>query len=490
MIRLPKSILLISLFTILACTDKKEHKTQPNVLFITVDDLNDWVGCLNGHPDTKTPNIDALAREGVLFTNAHCAAPLCGPSRIAMHTGKFPSSTGFYVNGQLNFRKHIKNIKTLPQYFKENGYYTLGSGKLYPDTRKGEKLSFDEYQHIDTTKVANINHYKYNNGPKDRFKNWVLDGGPLDIEDDKMVDGYTSGWIAKQLQTRSFDKPFFMTLGIFRPHIDWFVPRKYFEKFDPETIDLAVTKKDDLFDVPVIAKEIAICTNDANQLKYDAQLKQATAAYLASVNFADAMIGNVLNALKESKYADNTIVVLSSDHGWHLGEKQHWRKFTLWQEATRVPLIFKIPKGLKNVKTNVPTSLVDLYPTLVDLCGLPKNIENEGTSLSMVLKGKQTKKDPVLVSYGKGNHAIKGEKFTYIKYNDGSEELYDNIEDPYQWNNIANKNIVAAVKNGLKAFLPKHNAANQPKNNGSTNIELWHKTFDHIKGQKIEFLDW
>jgi len=484
-------LILIS-FLALSCQTRKEEKQQPNVLFIAVDDLNNWVGCMGGHPDTQTPHIDQLASEGVLFTNAHCTAPLCGPSRISVATGLHPTTTGYYMNSQGNFRTGLPNAVTLPHYFKKNGYYVMGAGKLYPDSDSGFKSSFHEFQKVDTSAVFNINQYIYNNGPVGRFKRWVLDGGPLDIEDDLMVDGYNSKWAVDKLENGNFDKPFFMAVGIFRPHIDWFVPRKYFDKFDPEKISLANVKENDLDDVPAYGQELALGTGDAATLKRCNQERQATAAYLASVHFADAMIGRVLNALHHSRYADNTIVVLWSDHGWHHGEKEHWRKFTLWQKGTRVPFIVKVPQARNNGKTsNEPVSLIDIYPTLLDLCGLPANASNDGKSITPLLQEKNASWDrPVLTTYGKGNNSIKDKRYNYIRYEDGAEELYDRERDPNEWTNLALNPEYADVIARLKKHIPAVCADYQARGNGSTDILPWHKTFSYINELDVEFMDW
>jgi arylsulfatase A-like enzyme len=307
-----------------------------------------------------------------------------------------------------------------------------------------------------------------------------------------MVDGYNSKWAATRLLKEEFEKPFFMAVGIFRPHIDWFAPRKYFEPFDPKTISLARIKEDDLDDVPEYGKQLAYCTRDAETLKRCGQERQATAAYLANVYFADAMIGRVLEALKNSKYADNTIVVLWSDHGWHHGEKEHWRKFTLWQKGTRVPFIVKVPNSAsKGTTCDQPVSLIDIYPTLLELCGLPGKESNEGKSIVPLLNGREEGWNrPVLVTYGRGNNSIKDERYSYIRYHDGTEELYDRKKDPHEWANLAQNAEFADEIERLRRHLPRESAENRPKGNGDTHIEPWHKTFEYITGKDIEFLDW
>jgi arylsulfatase A-like enzyme len=392
-----------------------------------------------------------------------------------------------------NFSKEPDNVTRLTRHFKENGYYVCGAGKLYPDySKKGVERDYDEYYRIDTNAVFNINNYIFNNGPEGRFKKWVLDGGPLDVEDDKMVDGYNAKWAVNKLKGEKFEKPFFMAVGIFRPHIDWFVPRKYFEAFDPEKISLANVKEHDLDDIPEYGKELAYCTSDAETLERCGQTHKATAAYLASVNFADAMIGRILDALEESEYADNTIVVLCSDHGWHLGEKEHWRKFTLWEKGTRVPFIFKAP-GFDNSgqKSNKPVSLMDIYPTLIDLCKLPINAKNEGQSIVPILENQDaTWTRPVVTTYGRGNNSVKNERYNYIQYHDGTRELYDREKDPNEWTNLAHNPQYSDVISKLKSYIPEESALNKPKRDGSTEIEPWHETFSYINDLDIEFMDW
>lgn len=453
----------------------KNTKNKPNILFIAVDDLNDWIGCLGGHPDVQTPNIDWLARKGVLFTNAHCCAPACNPSRTGIFTGLLPSTTGVYLNPQ-PFRKALPDTVTLTEYFMKHGYYAMGCGKLYHHKEEIPR-SWHDYQRI-----------QLNTKPKDRPNDWRLDGGPMDISDDEMGDGKVANWAVEQLK-KKYDRPFFLGVGIFRPHLDWFVPRKYFEMYPPEKIKLPIVNEDDLDDIPPIGKEIAECIDDHHTVKKYKQWGKAVAAYLACVSFADAMIGRVLDALQKSPYADNTVIVLWGDHGWHLGEKLHWRKFTLWEEATRCPFIIVAPGITKPGSTcQRPVSLVDIYPTLLDICGLAPKDGLDGKSLSPLLKNPKAPWDrPALTTYGRNNHSLRSERWRYIRYADGTEELYDHENDKLEWYNLADKPQYAEIKEQMARWLPKINTSNASDANGNTDVKLWHIRFRHLRHRKIQF---
>jgi arylsulfatase A-like enzyme len=269
---------------------------------------------------------------------------------------------------------------------------------------------------------------------------------------------------------RKHDKPFFLACGIFRPHIPWYNPQKYFDMHPKGTIELPLVKEGDLDDVPLQGKNIAYSiTNftDPNDLHNNHEnvehelMKQrgfwqdAVQAYQASVSYADAQFGKLMKALEESPYADNTIVIVWSDHGWHLGEKEHWRKATLWNEVTRVPLIISVPGKESGGRSNQPVSLIDLYPTLIELCGLPKVEGLEGESLLPLLSDARAKRsNPAISSLGPDYHSVKDENYSYIKYGDGQEELYDIDKDPHEWNNLAKNPAYAEIKKRLKEHIP------------------------------------
>ena len=429
---------------------------KPNVLFIAVDDLNDWIGALGGHPQSVTPNIDRLVARGVLFTNAHCAAPACNPSRVALMTGIRPSTSGVYHNRD-PWRKAMPEAVTLPQHFIAHGYTAIGSGKIYHG-RFPDPPSWDEYWPSKTKQRPN------DPLPPKRPVNGIpntahFDWGPVDVSDEQMGDAQVADWVIEQLG-KQHDKPFFLACGFFRPHLPWYVPRKYFDQHPLGAIKLPKVLETDLDDIPAAGVRMARPEKDhARVLKYN-QWHKAVQGYLASIAFTDGQVGRVLDALDRSPYRDDTIIVFWTDHGWHLGEKQHWRKFALWEEATRTPLAFIVPGLTKpNSRCQRPVSLVDIYPTLIDLCGLKPRSELEGTSLEPLLTNPEADWErPALTTHGRGSHALRSERYRYIRYSDGSEELYDHKSDPMEWDNLADDPKLAQVKRELARWLPKKNA--------------------------------
>ncbi len=339
-------IALILLFAV-AATQLPADTSRPNVLFIAIDDLNDWTGCLGGHPQAKTPNLDRLAKSGVLFTNAHCPAPACNPSRTAIFTGRSPHRSGLYSNMQ-KMREVLPDAELIPKTFSKAGYHSSGSGKLlhyfidaaswddyFPEA--GSENPFPRTLYPDKRPVS-----LPRGGP---WQYVETDWAALDATDEQYGGDYlVAKWVSEQL-AREHAKPFFLACGIYRPHEPWFVPKKYFEPFPLATIQLPPGyKEDDLDDLPDEGKRRGPNRYFAHIQKHG-QWKQGIQGYLASIYFADTMLGKVIDALEQSPYADNTIVVLWSDHGWHLGEKQHWQKFTGWRACTRVPLIIRVPEG-------------------------------------------------------------------------------------------------------------------------------------------------
>jgi len=441
-------------------------KKHPNVLFIAIDDLNDWVGYLGGHPQVRTPNIDRLVKSGIGFTKAYTVAPLCNPSRVALLTGLYPSSSGVYGNRN-KFRENLPSEITLMKYFKDHGYLTKGGGKIFHGNNKpGDNKSWDEY-------FISKNNIKINGRDKTLPKgstgmgwfNW----GPVSIEDNEMQDVKTVNWAISEFK-KNHSKPLFLACGFFKPHLPWYVPQKYFDRYPLGEIILPNTKLDDQEDLPEYGKRFAkerysgSLGKDLNEgiqdhdlvLHYD-QWHKGVQAYLASISFVDDYVGKLLDALENSDYADNTIVVLWGDHGWHLGEKQHWRKQALWEDTTHVPLVVSYPSKIpQNKICNAPVSLIDLYPTLVDLANLPQKSGLDGKSLVGLLKNPiQNYHRPVRITYGKGNHAIRYGKWRYINYKDGGDELYDHENDPHEWLNLSKKAEHQELIQKLKKYLPK-----------------------------------
>ncbi|MGH9630083.1 MAG: sulfatase [Bryobacteraceae bacterium] len=447
---------------------------QPNVLFLSVDDMNDWVGCLGGYPGVRTPNIDKLAKQGALFANAHCASPLCNPSRTAMLTGLSASTTGIYNNDQF-WRPALPDVVTLPQYFMRNGYHVAGAGKIFHHTagmNPPDQWHEFKLQVFDDPWYRRPEWYPWNkkvppppghpfNGLKDfpgEF-DWGVLPHPLPYGDVKAVE------FAEEYLQRKHDKPFFLAVGLWHPHIPLFAPQDYFDLYPESKVRLPETQENDLDDVPPGGQKMAAFRRaEHERIVREGKWREAVRAYLASISFADALVGRVYSALEKSAYGRETIVVFLSDNGWHLGEKQHWHKSTLWQRSTHIPLIISGP-GVKSEGRHrrQPVSLLDLYPTLVDMCGLPKRRELEGESLAPLLANPSAKRKPAVSTYLPGNHAVRTERWRYIRYKDGGEELYDCVADPNEFHNLANQPEHASLKKEFAQYMPKTSAAPKPE---------------------------
>ncbi len=446
---------------------ERSAASKPNVLFIAVDDLNDWIGCMGGHRQVSTPNIDRLAKSGVLFTNAHCTAPSCNPSRSAIMTGISPHKSGLYSNGQ-KMREVMPDAELMSRYFARHGYWAGGSGKImhyFIDAH-----SWDDYYPAKETE----NPFPRTLYPEKRpvslpvggaWQYVETDWGALDATDEEFGgDWLVSKWIGEQLH-RKHEKPFFLACGIYRPHEPWFVPKKYFDMFPIEDVELpAGYKEDDLDDLPAGGKRRGP-NRYFKHIREHGQWKKGVQGYLASIAFADAMIGRVIDALQSSSYRDNTIVVLWGDHGWHLGEKQHWQKYTGWRVCTRVPLIVRVPDGTPGLHKGTkagsrcakPVNLLSLFPTLTELAGIPAKSDNDGVSLVPLLRKPSGKWDHASVTYlsKPGAYSLSTERWRYIHYEDGGEELYDIATDRYEWDNLAGKPEYAGKLEELRAMAPK-----------------------------------
>lgn len=427
---------------------------RPNVLFIAVDDLNDWVGFLGGHPNALTPNLDRLAARSTVFTRAYCAAPLCNPSRAALMFGIQPARSGVYGNGDdWRAKPALAGRPTLNRHFQANGYAVLGSGKIYHGPFQ-DPDGWDVYwPSNDKTMPDDIDppRIPYEAGPA---AVGTFDWGPLDVDDAATSDGQVAAWTAEQLG-RDYDRPFFLACGIFHPHLPWYTPRKYFDMHPLDQIVLPEINETDHDDLPPFAREIALAGGDHERLAAHGKVREAVQAYLASISFADACIGRVLDALEASPHRDNTLVVLWSDHGWHLGEKFHWRKRTLWEEGTRNLLLFAGPGVPEGQRCGRPVSLLDVYPTLAERCGLGVAGDLDGQSLSPLIADPHRAWDrPALTTHLEGNHSLRTERWRYIRYHDGTEELYDHHADAMEWTNLAGKPEHAPVIADLKQWLP------------------------------------
>ena len=428
--------------------------TKPNILFIAIDDMNDWTGFLGGHPQAITPNMDKLASKGVNFTNAHCSAPGCSPSRNALLFGVEPFKSGLYpfYDPAIVPELHQK-YTSLPRFFKENGYQTFGSGKIHHGT-KGDNIEWSDYHEPTSGKktFAAGKGYQLGNSGKMSFR-------PTTHPDEQHRDHQFADYGIKVLKQKH-DKPFFLAVGIVKPHLPFDCPQRFFDAL-PTEINPPPVKENDLIDIPAEGNSMRRAKDDV-QFRKDKSWQDVRRSYLACISWADYNIGRVLDALAQSPYADNTIVVLWSDHGYHLGEKKSFRKFTLWQEATRVPFIILDPRQ-KNTPQNrtcaQPVSLINIYRTLAEMSELKAPDYVDGTSLvPQLVKPTTPVKAPAIISWGRGNYAVCSENWRYIRYFDGTEELYDKKKDANEWDNLAKNPEYAGQKGKLAAHLPKTEA--------------------------------
>lgn len=433
--------------------------SRPNVLFIAIDDLNDWVGCLGGHPQARTPNMDRLAARGTLFANAHCQSPLCNPSRASLLTGLRPSTTGIYglVPG-IRDVDTTRNCVTLPQYFGAQGYFTATFGKVFHDGSIPPRLRTNEFNVWGPSPGMPFPKQKFVHTPNDMK---AMDWGVFPEDDRDQPDWKTADNTIAQLNARPKDKPFFLACGFRLPHVPCFASKKWFDLFPPEDkIFLPIVRDDDRSDTPEFSWYLhwKLPEPRLSWLKKANQWRPLVRAYLASTTFMDAQLGRVLDALDAAGVADNTIVVLWSDNGWHLGEKLITGKNTLWDRSTRLPLIFAGPGVARGGKCVQPAEMLDIYPTLVELCGLPTKSGLEGHSLGPQLKDATAARPwPAITTHNVGNHGIRTERWRYIRYADGSEELYDMQADSNEWTNLAKDTKYADVIRDLAKWLPKEN---------------------------------
>ena len=463
---------LMGVLMLAGCVRSEQSETevpgrkQANVLFIAVDDLNTWLGCLNNYANTKTPNIDKLAEQGVLFSNAHCQAPLCGPSRASIMTGLRPSTTGIYgMTPDDKVRSEnpaTQAIVFLPEYFKNHGYYTMGIGKLFHN--HAPEGVFEEsggrVKGFGPLPEDRFVWDGYGTSDRENYGRTSTDWGAYPEVDSLMPDHQSADWVIERLN-RKFDKPFFMGLGFLRPHVPLYVPQKWFDMHPVEGIEVAPYQADDLDDVPPVALKI----NDLPMMPstewaiQSGEWKNIIQAYLACVSFVDYQIGRVIEALENSEYADNTVIVLWSDHGYRLGEKETFAKHALWETATKAPLMFVAPNLPQGKVIDSPAEMLSIYPTLLELCGLPAYEKNEGKSLvPLMLNGQSEDASYAITTFGMDNHAVKSDRYRYIQYEDGGEEFYDHQVDPNEWTNQATNPDYKTELDALKQKLPKQNA--------------------------------
>ncbi|MFK8112264.1 MAG: sulfatase [Rubripirellula sp.] len=465
---------LLSVLAFIACLfcpspPASADDTRPNVLFISIDDLNDWIGCFGGHAQVQTPNIDALAKRGVAFTNAHCQAPICNPSRVSMFLGKLPSTTGMYFLGP-NFRTvdPTKGDETMFQTFRRHGYYLSTRGKIFHGS--ADKESFD---HIEKSTGWRRGDKKINYTLPGSHPLW--DWGQVDVPDEEQRDYLTAEWAAAEIpKLASKQQPFFLAVGFHLPHVPIYASKKWFDLYPLESVDLPAMIPSDNEDIPEIATQLTLNPTAPRHkwMVQNQQSRRAVQAYLAANSFVDHMVGMLIEGLEASGEAENTLIVLWSDHGFHMGEKLRWAKRSLWEETTRVPMIFAGPGVVPGARCGKAVGLIDVFPTLLDTCGLPARDDLEGESLRPLLLDANAEWDrPAICTFGPNNHSLRSERYRYIRYSDGSEEFYDLQVDKHEWNNLAvgqkRTAKVEAIIKRLSQWLPTVNVDPVPGSAGS-----------------------
>jgi arylsulfatase A-like enzyme len=472
----------------------KNTTDRPNILFIASDDLNDWIGVLKGHPQVKTPNIDRLAARGTLFTNAHTQAPLCNPSRVSIMTGLRPSTTGIY--GLAPRHRQIgatEQVVTLPQYFAAHGYQTMSTGKIFHGgiTPKEREVEFQKWGPDGGHKP--MPEKKLVQKPLDMVDHPLIDWGVFPQQDDSEMDDYqVASWAVEQIEQWGAggrqEDPFFLAVGFNKPHVPLYATQKWFDLYPEEEIILPPAPKGDREDVPDFAWYLHWFLPEPrlSWIIENNEWRSKVRSYLATISFMDAQVGRVLDALEAQGLDDNTIVVFWSDHGYHLGGKDISGKNSLWEQSTRVPLIFAGPGVSPGASSSQPAELLDMYPTLVELAGLPKKGGLEGLSLLPQLRhGNSPRERPAITTHNPGNHSVRSERWRYIRYADGSEELYDHLRDPYEWSNLAGHPDYSMVIDELASWLPSDEAPLAPGSQHRVLEEVNGKWF--WEGEPIEF---
>ncbi len=449
--------LLLALF-LLACksgeTERVGESRAPNVLFLTVDDMNGW-NTRNEYPAVQMPHFDRLKVEAYNFTNAICPAPVCVPSRAAFFSGIAPHKTGAYYNGCDPWRRSelLRKAETIPECFKRNGYETFGRGKIFHAKLEAwrEEAMFD-----------NRPIYKGGFGPFGEETDWVggkgkfqsvtaWDGPDSDFPDVKNADATI------QFLQQSHEKPFFCYLGLWRPHTPYTAPKRFFDLYEEQEVTYPKGwKEGDADDIPPMGQDLIDSLHffGVDMAERRETFKRMIYGYLATMSFADWSIGRVLEALDKSPYADNTIVIVASDNGYHMGEKEKWQKGTLWELSAYSPLLIRLPSG-QAMELSHTVSLMDIYPTLIEYCQLdgPEH-ELDGKSLLSLLDDPTEKRQPSFMTFGEEYSSVYDGQYRYIRYPDGTEELYDHQLDPHEWNNIA-KDANRAIMDRLATSIPE-----------------------------------
>jgi arylsulfatase A-like enzyme len=471
-----KSLIHSFLFTIMLIAPSYSAE-RPNILFIAIDDQNDWIGHMGGHPMAKTPHLDKLAQRGTSFLNAHCNAPLCNPSRTSLLLGLRPTTTGIY--GLAPWFRNLDQWKdrvALPQHFAQHGYRTAATGKIYHGGtgnagggkgKSGKKPAAGDGPSTEPEFQVTAPFGGVGTKPPQKLipatpmgNHALMDWGvwPLDNDDTQKGDYQVASWTVDQIKSAPKDQPFFIAAGFFLPHVPCYATQKWFDLYPDDDSVLPSILDGDRNDTPRFSWYLHWNLPEP-RLKWvqdNRQWRNLVRSYLASTSFVDAQIGRLMSALEESGQAENTIVVVWGDHGWHLGEKAITGKNTLWDDGTRVPLIFAGPGVTAGQLCSQPAELLDIYPTLIELAGVSSRQDLEGLSLVPQLQNGGTKRErPAITSHNQGNHGIRSERYRYIQYADGSEELYDTIDDPNEWKNIVNKPEMKSIIAEHKKWLPK-----------------------------------
>lgn len=431
---------------------------HPNVIFIILDDMNNYV--INKQEVVKTPYLDQFRKTAITFTNASCASPLSTPSRASLFTGLYPHNSGVYANGgdPWNQSEILMYAETLPELFKRSGYTTYGRGKVFGINLQKGRLE----QNFDNRPL-----YGGGYGPYPDKENRVISQkeifpefwGVQSYPDSIFPDVINTNAVIDYLNN-DHDKPFFVSLGLWRPHTPFTSPQRFFDIYNENTIDIPEGYNGtDLNDVPdyKVALLDPFGRFEVTGANDPARWKKFIHGYYAACSFADWNIGRVIEAVDKSKYANNTIIVVFSDNGFHIGTKSHWEKNTLWDSSSLVPLIIRYPGAINSGKEIHSTvGLIDLFPTLVDVCQLdaPKQ-KLDGKSLRPLFENNNSNWDrPTITSLGEHLISVRNENYRYIEYPDGEMELYDIKKDPYEWNNIANKKNKQNIISSLKSHLP------------------------------------
>jgi choline-sulfatase len=442
-----------------ACLAAEAPSRRPNVLFIAIDDQNDWVGPLSGHPLVKTPHLDRLAARGTTFLNAHCQSPLCNPSRTSLMLSLRPTTTGIYgLAPWFRALDEWKDRVTLPQHFKAHGYRTLTTGKIYHGGVGGPQQRAAEFDVWGPPGGVGVKPPEKLIPPTPMGNHPLMDWGVFPHRDEDKQDYIVASWAVEQIEAMRKDEPFFLAVGFFLPHVPCYATQKWFDLYPDDDSVLPPVRDDDRADTPRFSWYLHwhLPEPRLRWTRENDQWRNLVRSYLACTSFIDAQVGRLLDALDEAGLAENTVVVLWSDHGYHLGEKAITGKNTIWERSARVPLLFAGPGVAKGGRCRRPAELLDIYPTLVELCGLAPRDDLEGRSLAPQLKDADAPRShPAITSHNQGNHAVRSERWRYIRYADGSEELYDLEKDPNEWTNLAGEGQYAETIAEHRRSLPK-----------------------------------